>query len=165
MRAVRPADAARLHALSERPALAAGSVTAPYQPLKVTEGFIEKLTLPQALIVACIGDTLIGSAELWPGKIRRAHTGSVGVSVHEAWQRRGIGRALMDAVIDIADNWLGLRRLELEVFTDNQPALALYRALGFEIEARHRGAVLTGGLLVDSYLMARLREAAPFANE
>jgi putative acetyltransferase len=43
---------------------------------------------------------------------------------------------MMRAVIDLADKWLNLARIELTVFTDNEPAIALYRKFGFEIEAR-----------------------------
>jgi putative acetyltransferase len=70
----------------------------------------------------------------------------------------------MAELIDLADNWLGLRRLELHVFTDNDPALALYRKFGFEIEVHQRGAVLRRGALIDCYFMARLREPAPWMS-
>ena len=90
--------------------------------------------------------------------------GPIGIGVHDAWHRRGIGNALMTELLDLADNWLGLRRVELHVFADNHAALALYRKFGFEIEAHQRGAVLRRGVLIDCYFMARLREAAPWTS-
>lgn len=44
----------------------------------------------------------------------------------------------METALDLADNWLGLSRVELTVFTDNATAIALYEKFGFEIEATHR---------------------------
>ena len=58
--------------------------------------------------------------------------------VRDDWQGKGVGTAMMQAVIDLADRWLNLTRIELTVFTDNEPAIALYRKFGFEIEGALR---------------------------
>ncbi|MFQ5578177.1 MAG: GNAT family N-acetyltransferase [Anaerolineae bacterium] len=58
---------------------------------------------------------------------RRAHAGRIGMMVHDDYQNRGAGAALLAAVIDLADNWLNLGRLELTVYTDNAPAIHLYK--------------------------------------
>ncbi|NNM31356.1 MAG: GNAT family N-acetyltransferase, partial [Akkermansiaceae bacterium] len=73
-------------------------------------------------------------------------------------QGQGAGNALMAAAIDLADNWLRIVRLELTVFTDNEPAIALYRKWGFEIEGTHRKYGLRAGELVDTHAMARVQE-------
>jgi len=67
-----------------------------------------------------------------------------------------VGTALLAAAIDIADNWMGYRRLELTVYTDNAAAIALYRKFGFEIEGTHRGYAFRNGAYVDAHTMARL---------
>ena len=54
--------------------------------------------------------------------------------VRDDWQRKGVGTALMQAAVDLADKWLNLERLELEVYTDNVPAIRLYEKFGFTIE-------------------------------
>jgi L-phenylalanine/L-methionine N-acetyltransferase len=46
------------------------------------------------------------------------------------WIQKGVGRARLDAIIDLADNWLNLTRLGLFVFTDNTHAVRLYGASG-----------------------------------
>ncbi len=96
-------------------------------------------------LVALLDGELVGNASLERRTGRRAHIGRIGMGVHDGWVGRGIGTALMAALVDLADNWLGLLRLELDVNVDTEPALALYRRFGFEIEATHRGHVLRSG--------------------
>ncbi|MGF6569648.1 putative acetyltransferase [Paraburkholderia sp. GAS333] len=161
LRALRVADAEQFHAMLQLPAVVHGNPHVPFESVTVTREYIEKLDPREIAIAAMVGDTFVGEAELTPFKGRRAHAGSLAIGVHDAWQRRGIGNVLMSELLDLADNWLGLRRIELTVFADNHAALALYRKFGFVIEARQRGAVLRRGVLIDCYLMARLREPAP----
>jgi putative acetyltransferase len=40
----------------------------------------------------------------------------------------------MRACVDLADKWLNLTRLGLEVYTDNEPEIRLYERFGFERE-------------------------------
>ena len=54
-----------------------------------------------------------------------------GLGVAETYQRRGVGRALMAAAADEAEQ-MGGDRLGLAVEPDNEPAVRLYESLGFE---------------------------------
>jgi putative acetyltransferase len=63
----------------------------------------------------------------------------------------------MAAMIELADGWLGVRRIELEVWTDNTAAIHLYEKFGFEIEGTGRQFARRAGELVDAYYMARVR--------
>lgn len=114
-------------------------------------------------LVALAGDEVVGSAGLHVASPmpRRRHAMSLGISVARGWQGRGVGSALMAALCDQADNWLGVLRLELTVFADNQPAQALYRKFGFEPEGRLRAFALRDGALVDALAMARLHPRPP----
>lgn len=53
------------------------------------------------------------------------------VMVRPAWRRRGIGRALIDHLCDVARD-LRIRVVRLTVEPENAPALHLYTACGFE---------------------------------
>jgi putative acetyltransferase len=88
---------------------------------------------------------------------RRAlqHVASLGMSVRASHRRRGIGRALLEAGIEWARS-IGITRLELYVFADNAPAIALYEALGFAHEGRRRSFVKFGDRYVDDLVMAKL---------
>lgn len=70
---------------------------------------------------------------------------------------KGVGAALMRAVIELADKWLNLTRIELSVFTDNESAIALYRKFGFEIEGTLRKYAFRDGEFVDAFAMARIK--------
>ena len=56
--------------------------------------------------------------------------------MHDDWQGKGVGAALMRAGLTFADNWLNLTRVELEVYADNEAAIHLYERFGFELEER-----------------------------
>lgn len=69
----------------------------------------------------------------------------------------------MRETLRIADDWLGLRRIEAQLYADDFVALAFHRRFGFEIEATQRGAALRGGVLVDGCLIARMKAPLPLA--
>ena len=73
------------------------------------------------------------------------------------WHRKGVGSKLLAAVLDVADNWMNLRRGELTVYADNEAAIGLYQKFGFETEGRLRQYALRDGMMVDALTMARLR--------
>ena len=113
------------------------------------------------LLVAVAEDEIVGGAGLHPAgaSARRRHAMSVGLQVRPDWQRRGVGSLLMQSLCDYADRWLGLLRLELDVYADNLRAQALYRRFGFVEEGVHRAYALRDGVYVDSLSMARLNPA------
>jgi len=79
------------------------------------------------------------------------------MGVHDDYQGRGIGTALMTALIDAADNWHAIKRLELTVFTDNVRAIRLYERFGFEREGILRAFAFRAGAYADALAMARVR--------
>jgi putative acetyltransferase len=114
---------------------------------------------PDLMLVAVADEgEIVGGAGLHPAGAspRRRHAMTIGMQVQPAWQRRGVGTQLLQALVDVADNWLGLLRLELEVYADNHPAQALYRRFGFVEEGVRRCHALRDGVYVDSLAMARL---------
>ncbi len=109
--------------------------------------------------VACVEQEVIGHLGLhtFPNHPRRRHIGQIGMAVRDDWQGHGVGTALMEAAVDMAEKWLNLRRLELEVYTDNEPALRLYSKFGFELEGTLVQAAFRDGRYVDVYTLARMR--------
>jgi RimJ/RimL family protein N-acetyltransferase len=60
----------------------------------------------------------------------------------------------MEAAVDWARAH-GVRKLELHVFPHNEPALALYEALGYRREGLRRAHYRRGSELLDVVLMAK----------
>lgn len=74
---------------------------------------------------------IVGSVGLHPGEGDRVW--GLGMWVTAERRGLGLGRRMLDEAIVVARRE-GARKIELEVFTDNEPALELYRSAGFAIE-------------------------------
>ncbi|MBR4392717.1 MAG: GNAT family N-acetyltransferase [Oscillospiraceae bacterium] len=66
---------------------------------------------------------------------RYRHRCSVAIALYKAYWGCGIGRLMMEAVLNEAKK-LGYEQAELEVVAGNEPAVTLYRSLGFEVYGR-----------------------------
>lgn len=131
-------------------------------PYPSTEIWRKRLAEPDPglyTLVACVENEVVGQLTVHtaPGSPRRRHVGSLGMAVRDDWQGKGIGTALMQASIDLADKWLNLLRLELEVFVDNEPAIRLYKKFNFQVEGTKVRFGFRDGKYVDVYMMARLK--------
>ncbi len=102
---------------------------------------------------------VVGMAGLHVGAGKQRHVGSIGILVHDDFQGRGIGSTLMRTLLDLADDYLGLARVELEVIADNVAAIRLYERFGFEREGVKRRAYMVDGRPADLLMMGRLRNA------
>lgn len=88
---------------------------------------------------------------------RTAHCGSFGLGVHDDYHGLGIGSKLIETVLDLADNWLQIKRVQIEVNSDNEKAIACYKKFGFEIEGLAKWASFRDGKHIDTYYMARIK--------
>jgi L-phenylalanine/L-methionine N-acetyltransferase len=160
IRAGKPDDADAIFEVASGPKAQSGTLQMPY-PSIVT--WRERLsTTPEGFhrLVAEIDGRVIGMAGLHVEDApRRRHVGEIGMMVHDDFQGQGAGRALLEALLDLADNWLNLHRVELQVYTDNAPGIHLYETHGFVIEGTLRDFAFRDGEYVDAYYMARVRDA------
>ena len=159
IRAARLSDADAITALQALPGVRHGTLARPFPDPDRIRKMLENLPPGDLFIVADTG-AVIGSALLRRKPVARlGHCADLIISVHDDYRGQGVGTALFGALIEAADNWLGLLRLELTVNADNAAGLALYRRFGFVIEGRLIGDVLRDGAYIDSYAMARLAGA------
>jgi putative acetyltransferase len=130
-------------------------------PFPSRESWRKRLAEPvegDFIFAGCVGGEVVANAGLHCFKqARRAHAMHLGMAVRDDFQGRGVGSALMKAMVDLADGWLNVTRLELTVFADNARAIALYRKFGFEVEGTHQAYALRAGRFVDALFMARVR--------
>lgn len=109
-------------------------------------------------LVACIDEQVVGHLTIDVAqRPRRSHVADFGICVDSRWHNRGVASALVRTMIEMCDNWLRVDRIELTVFVDNAPAVAVYQKHGFEIEGTGRKYALRNGEYVDAYFMARLK--------
>lgn len=111
-------------------------------------------------LVAEVEQEIVGHLGLhtFPNRPRRRHVGQIGMAVRDDFQGQGVGTALLQAAVELADKWLNLTRLELEVYIDNEPAIRLYEKFGFTMEGTLVQYAFRDGHYVDTYMMARLRK-------
>ena len=106
-------------------------------------------------LVAESNGQIVGQLTLEGGRRRNVrHSAVLGITVAREWRGQGIGRRLMEQAIRWSRDGRLLTRIELHVFARNVGAIHLYRALGFELEGRRRGAVIRDGEPLDDLVMA-----------
>ncbi len=159
IRHAEPSDFEAIRDIMAQPRAFAGTLQLPFPSADMWKKRIAEWQPGDHILVAEIDGKIVGNLGLHlSGKAaRRKHVYTLGLSVHDDHQRNGVGTALLAAAIDLADNWLQVKRLELTVYTDNAAALALYGKSGFEIEGTHKAYAFRNGAYVDAHTMARIR--------
>ena len=110
--------------------------------------------------IAVEGDNVVGSVALVPLAGWSSHVAELRVVVDPDHRGRGIGRDLSrHAVLEALD--LGLKKIVVEVVADQEPAIAMFRALGFHPEALLRDHIRDqSGELRDLLILSHVPEEA-----
>lgn len=114
--------------------------------------------LERARIWGAFQDTVLvgiaGLAEKWAGYEKLDHYVELtGMYVAQPARGRGVGRALVEAVLNVAKE--SYEVVQLYVTADNRPAVALYRACGFVEAGRLPGSIKVDGAAHDELIMVR----------
>jgi len=158
IRRAEPEDAEAFYDIYSGPSAQGNTMQLPHPSLAMWRRKLADPSDTLYVLVAVVGERVVGSISISTyTRPRRRHVGGIGMGVHDEWQSQGVGTALMAAAVDLADNWLNITRLELEVFTDNERAIRLYERFGFEREGTMRQHAFRDGRYVDTHFMARLR--------
>ncbi|MBW3600020.1 MAG: GNAT family N-acetyltransferase [Planctomycetes bacterium] len=165
IRHAEPGDYEAVHKLYSGPRAVHGTLQLPYPSQELWRKRLAEPPENLHSLVAVADEEVVGQLALFVNNNspRRSHSGFLGMAVRDDWQGKGVGTALLAAVVDLSDNWLNLLRLELTVFVDNEPGVRLYKRFGFEVEGIHRLYALRDGDFVDAYAMARLHPRSPKA--
>ncbi|MCG7488299.1 GNAT family N-acetyltransferase [Vibrio sp. Of14-4] len=117
---------------------------------------VENMTDNCHRFVALVEGEIVGDISLIISvNPRRRHVASFGMGIKDNYSGLGVGSKLLSTIIDLADNWLNLSRIELTVYTDNQAAIGLYKKFGFVIEGESAAFAYRNGEYVSAYHMAR----------
>lgn len=154
---------AHLHALYAHP----DPLMIPKQPDEVKIGLEDQrkmlasfATSPNSLfLIALEGERVVANLDLKGHRYRAvAHVAELGIAIQADWRGRGLGGRLVGEAMAWAEANPIIRRIELKVYTDNAPAIALYQRFGFVTEGRRKGLVLYQGRYCDDLIMARYFE-------
>lgn len=162
IRRAEPGDYEDVRRIFEGERAIAGTLQIPFPSTEAWRKALSESQNTNHLLLAVADGRVVGQIGIHTvTRTRRSHAAVIGMAVDDQWQGRGAGTALLEAAVELADGWLNLLRLELTVFTDNEPAVRLYKRFGFVIEGTHRAYALRDGVYVDAHAMARLHPRPP----
>lgn len=112
-----------------------------YQGEKITEQDeiayiarqLKKMTDKQCVNLVVEADgVIVGSSHIELGEKTSKHIGRFGISISKDFRAKGLGRKLMELIVqEAADNLPDLEIVTLNVFGKNATAIQIYRKFGF----------------------------------
>lgn len=123
------------------------------------EGWTSNIDYDKVLTILAVAqekkeEKIVASASLKfnPQKILK-HKAELAIAVHDNYQNIGIGSALIEHLLKIARKRM-LIKVWLNVRAANEPAIRVYRKVGFELEAKLCKECCINGEFEDEYRMA-----------
>lgn len=108
-------------------------------------------------ITAWVGKELAGVCGIdrrVSGQRRTPHVGTFGIVIAKKFRAQGVGKQISLVALEAAQTGIpGLKIIELEVFGDNAPAIALYKKLGFKQYGRLPKGLLYKAKYMDEIFM------------
>lgn len=105
-------------------------------------------------IVAEVDGKMVASCEINPMFGKMSHLGALGISVKDGYRGIGIGMDLIKEAEKHAIH-MRLKSVKLEVFENNESAIALYKKMGYKITGSVPEAILYQGEYIDSLIMTK----------
>lgn len=108
------------------------------------------------ILVAELNGKLVGYMFAIGGNAKRTkHSVYLVIGIHEVHRGIGIGTALFKKIEEWAKK-NHISRLELNVITENEAGVALYKKSGFDIEGTKRNSLIINGDPYNEYSMSKL---------
>ncbi|QFT09933.1 GNAT family N-acetyltransferase [Vibrio sp. THAF190c] len=158
VRRTEPSDARSVKEIYECPNAFRGTLQLPHPSLDLWEKRLTHVPEHVYSYVALYQGEVIGNLGLEVCvNPRRRHVASLGMGVKDNFAGKGVGSALLQTAVELCDNWINIKRLELTVYTDNEQAINLYKKFGFQIEGESAAFAFRDGEYVAAYHMARIQ--------
>lgn len=125
-------------------------------PLEEVMEFQKELIKSQGPVFYAVSEVkVIGWCDIFPfDSPRQSHRGGLGMGILPAFRGKGIGSQLLASAMEQAKKF-GLEKVELNVYTSNKNAAALYRKHGFEEEGLIKHYRKLDGKYFDCIVMAK----------
>ncbi|MCI3943813.1 GNAT family N-acetyltransferase [Pseudomonas syringae] len=156
VRAMADSDWSSLAQLFQQPVFRWWTLRMPYQSANDIKRLVEGRPSSGLSLVAEQEGVVVGCAMLYRFQGRRQHVADFWMGVDDSHHRQGIGALMLKELTETASRWLNIKRLELTVFSDNEPAIELYKKHGFVVEGMHMKYAFRDGEYVDAVSMAAL---------
>jgi putative acetyltransferase len=110
IRAAEPNDYQAIQQIFAGPKVTWGTLQLPFPSAEMWRKRMAEPSEGTVRLVACLEQELVGQLDIhtFPNRPRRRHAGQIGMSVRDEFQRKGVGKALLQAAVDLADKWLNL---------------------------------------------------------
>jgi len=111
----------------------------------------------KVVLLAEYDKKIVGLTDIKQERWRRNHIGRFGISVRQGYRGIGLGKYLMAEIIKLAKTELNPnpKMIQLEVYANNKPAIALYKKMGFKIAAKLPKQIQHKGKLIDELVMIK----------
>lgn len=117
-------------------------------------------------IVAELDGKIVGHAFLEPfNLLSLSHAADLNIAVHLGHQNKGIGKKLLEHLIEWAKNKTSLEKIQLNVRHTNNRAISLYKKLGFVEEGRLKNRVKIQDQYLDDIIMGLFIKNPPYHLE
>jgi len=156
IRGLRTRDSEDLADLMSLPGVIYGLSSMPY-----TNEYVVKALMADASskhwLIAEHNTKAIGYLYLQWGIGRWRRVANIAMAVHDLYTGNGIGKTLVDRALHVGFLYLDFERIELVVYQDNGPGIAIYEKCGLTIEGKREQQVIREGVYYDSFLMGITR--------
>ena len=121
---------------------------------KVIKGAKDKKSIH---VIAEYDGKIVGNTSIELNPFRRNHSAKFAIAISDGYRRLGLGTLLTSEVIKLAKKELkpGPKIIQLEVYSNNLPAINLYKKMGFKIVAKIPDQIQWKGKLIDEYIMLK----------
>jgi len=156
IRGLRCRDSEDLADMMSLPGVTYGLSSMPYTNEYVVKSLMDDASSKHWLIAEHKGNAVGFLYLQWSiGRWRRV--ASIAMGVHDSFAGNGIGKELVDRALHVGFLYLDFERIELVVYQDNGPAVAIYEKCGLKIEGKREEQVIREGVYYDSFLMGITR--------
>jgi putative acetyltransferase len=105
VRRLEPEDYKAIQEIHSQARAVWGTLQLPFPSVDMWKKRLAEQTEDRILLGASVDGAIVGSLSLSLAtrSLRRRHVGELGMAVHDDWQGRGVGTALMSAAVELAD--------------------------------------------------------------
>lgn len=158
IRPIQPDDIPALHALLNQPQVIENSTRLIPNEYSDTQETFQHSKPGQHRRVAVLDEQIVAYGLLSHSqRPRLQHSGDLELYVHPDLEESGVDTALMENLLNLADNWFHIWRLNWQILALDEMAQLLAATFDFKQEGIRRKAVFGNGRFQDTLLYARLK--------